>query len=205
MSESTSLESAETSIIDSTYPEFGRLASDLYLRIKEKVETATEPVDFGNTALDIGSRDGRYVPVIRQLGLKVITAIDPSVQELQKGIDHGLIREEEVFRGTLQAYAEQATSQVDSAFVLNLNPDLPGNPQFIDALLQVVKPGGVVVTSFAERETAFKFTANFSGRTPRRGKLEAIGDKSSLRIKEISRIEDEGGVNYFLAIRRRRK
>lgn len=66
MSVDTSAESVETSIIANTYPEFGRLAPDLYSRIKEKVETFVEPVDFGDTALDIGARDGRYASVIRQ-------------------------------------------------------------------------------------------------------------------------------------------
>lgn len=200
MPEGTNLELVEASIIDSTYPEFGRLATDLYSRIKEKVETAAEPVDFGNTALDIGARDGRYTSVIRQLGPKAITAIDPNVQELQKGIDRSFIRDKEVFRGTLEEYTKQATSQADSTFVFNVSPSLADNPQFIDALLQVVKPGGIVVVSFAEKETAIRLVS----RTFWNGKLESIKEKPSLKKKEISRVDDrEGGVNYFLSIGRR--
>lgn len=200
MSEATKLELAEAGFDDSTYPESTRLATDLYEKIKEKLAASGEPVDFGKTALDIGSKDGRYASVIRQLGPTTITAIDPSVKELQKGIDHGFLNKNEVFKGTLEKYVKQATSQVDSAFVFNVNPDLARNEEFIDALLLVVKPGGIVVVSFVERETAVRFIY----RTFRNKKIDSIREKSGLKTKDILEVTNHRArVNGFLAIGRR--
>ncbi len=142
-------------IKDATYPILGWAATELYRKIVDNTSRMREPgVAFGETALDIGSRDGRYVPVMRTLGLKTITAIDPSAEDMQTGIDHGLIKDDDAFIGTLQDYRNRVRPEpVDTAFVLNASPLLPRDPEFIDAVMDSVKPGGVVVASFVEPST----------------------------------------------------
>lgn len=200
MLESTDLELPEIDISNSTYPEFIRLAEDLHSRIKERVDFSVEPIDFGSTALDVGSRDCRYVSVIRKLGPKSITVIDPSIKELQKGIDAGFVNKEEVFSGTLEEYVKQTTSQVDSVFIFNVNPNLSNSPEFGNAISRIVKPGGIVVVAFAEKGTASKLVSIIFGE----GKLKSIWKKprkenESIRIKD----DHEDGVNRFLSIGRK--
>ncbi|HSH56141.1 MAG TPA: methyltransferase domain-containing protein [Candidatus Limnocylindrales bacterium] len=151
----------EQAIKDATFPFIGWTAADLYRKVVDETSKMQEPgIDFGETALDIGSRDGRYVPVMRSLGLQSIMAIDPSAEEMQTGIDHGILDEDEAFVGTLQEYHKQVQPEpVDTVFVLNVNPLLPRDPEFIDAVMDSVKPGGVVVASFVERSTHIGWTA----------------------------------------------
>lgn len=143
-----------------TYPFAGRLAVDLKNKIREQVEqieAAGEKVDFGEVTLDVGSRDGRYAGVIRSLGPKRVIAIDPSGDEVKKGMDSGFIYPGEAFAGTALEYGvKMAVNEIpkyDSLFILNINPSLSKNREFIDTVLDMVKPGGWVVFSAIEEQT----------------------------------------------------
>ncbi len=196
----------ETRITSNTYPALGWAALDLYARIQAIIDTSADSdMDFGTTALDIGSRDARYIPVIREFGPTRITAIDPS-SELQKGIDFGLITPEQAYFDTVEAYlALHEGNQADSIFVLNINPDLPRNSGFVAATMALVKPGGLVVSSCVERETNIDWAAA----THWQGKLITIPVKPQPR-NEINKsygmdhgIDHGGGPNHFLNISRR--
>lgn len=196
----------EARISGSTYPKLGWAAIDLYAKIQAAISKFADPdVDFGTTALDIGSRDARYIPVIKELGPTQVTAIDPS-DELQLGIDCGLITPEQAFHDTVEAYLEQYKgNQADSIFILNINPGLPRNPGFVDATMELVKPGGLVVSSCVERETSIDWAAV----THWEGKLNEISmrpqpsDKDNSQHKTSHEIDQGGGPNHFLSISRR--
>jgi 2-polyprenyl-3-methyl-5-hydroxy-6-metoxy-1,4-benzoquinol methylase len=200
----TDLKIPEERIAARSYKEVGIYedAVNLYGKIKARVDEFDESIDFGKTGLDIGARDGRKTQVIRELGIEKLVAIDPSAEELQKGIDHGLLRPDEIFPDTLEKYVAQGHPQVDSVFVFNVNPDLPRSQKFIDALMRVVKPGGLVVTSFIEEETSKRFVS----RAYVDEGVEAIKEKPNLKLKysELSLIDQ--GCDYpdkFLSIGRR--
>lgn len=136
-----------------TFPDLQRFATGLFTRLVEEINEANEPIDFGDKALDIGGKDGRYTQIIRELGPKKIAVIDPSSEDLEKGLEEGLIHSLERYCGSLELFAEILGNQkVDSAFVFNV-PTLERYRDFANSLIQVVKPGGLLVCSFINEQT----------------------------------------------------
>lgn len=136
--------------------------------------------------------------VIRELGFEDITAIDPS-PELQKGIDAGFIRSGEEFQGTLEEYIRSGGKQVDTAFIFNVSPDLLNSTQFINALMKIVKPGGIVVATCYESSTAAILRAATDAST--HDNMGIIPIKESRRRKESEQrepIHDYGRSRPFL-------
>ncbi len=176
--------SPEERIAMATYGDLERCAIDLYRKLAGAVEDSAEQLDFGETAIDIGSRDGRYIPVIKEFGFSAITAVDPSAEAIAKGRVNGLFKNVNVVQGTLEDLVATSNQDLDSAFLFNLAPDLPRKPEFISALLESVKPGGLVISSFVELETARTFATTAYGR----GLLEPV--------KKKPRYQDESYVIY---------
>jgi hypothetical protein len=160
-------------------------------------------VAFGSTALDIGARDGRYVPVIRELGFTSIMAIDPSIDELREGVSHGIVGTDEVFGGKLEDWVNIQETPADSAFIFNVNPSLPSSPDFIAALVRAVKPGGLIVASFVEFSTAKKFAAATTWRNLTRpvSKRPKPTSKSSEFVIDKQLYNDESSqINGWLSL-----
>jgi SAM-dependent methyltransferase len=170
----------------------------------EEIYGLAEEIDFGETALDIGSRDGRYAPVIRELGPRALVAIDPSEDELQQGVDNGLLAPQEAFKGTLQEYVARQTTPADSLFIFTVSPYAIRKPSFSEALLRAVKPGGIVVASYLERSTAIRFSNMYW-----RHELEVIRamprfNDHSLDMVSHERTRDDGyGLHEAISIGRR--
>lgn len=156
-----------------TYPFIRNAAIQLHVDLQEEISQVDEPIDFGNSALDVGSRDGRYMQILREMGPTEITAIDPST-ELQKGVNAGYIEPNEAFFGSLKKYRKKnGRHKVDAVFAFNVEPTLPSSPSFITSLMDSVKPGGLVVCTFAEYRTC----ASFLGKTLFVDKLTNIKQK----------------------------
>jgi 2-polyprenyl-3-methyl-5-hydroxy-6-metoxy-1,4-benzoquinol methylase len=194
----------ELRILGCTYDHLGPLAVDLYAKLRNNIGQSLESLDFGPTCLDVGARDGRYVPVMRELGVTNVVAIDPSGEDLDKGVAEGILDESGVYKGPLEAWVETAPEPADSAFVLNMSPRLPRSRDFVSALMRAVKPGGLVVTSFVEWSTYSQFTSPYS-----RGELVPINQPrttGTLADMDTSAFEAEirqPRVNGWLSIARR--
>ncbi len=147
---------AETAVRAGTYPEFQDEAATLYARIRYAVGLYDEPVDFGASALDIGSRDGRYQSLIRALGPRSVTAVEPDRPTVRRGVREGILQEHEVFDRTLQEWVAGNTP-VDSVFAFNVLPRLVRSPDFLSAVRRSVAVGGLALVSFMELGTNDRF------------------------------------------------
>jgi len=130
--------------------------AELYGRLRLTAEELGG-ADFGRSALDVGGWNGLNVPVIRALGPTEVTVIDPASDQLHAAVERGIVGPDEAFDGTLQHYARQCAAPVDTAFVFNLMPRLSDNPEFLAALVGVVRSGGWIVLSAREPATALQF------------------------------------------------
>lgn len=140
--------------------------SELYESYDEDLErriryAASMIPDFelGDTALDIGGRDGVYVPLIRNLGVTQVTLVDPDRMYTDIAIQSGKISREELYPGPLEEYVAQipAPEPVSSAFVFNMFPELARDEQFIGSLSKAVSMGGWLITSMMEGFTSERF------------------------------------------------
>jgi hypothetical protein len=141
-----------------TYPEWGNDAAALHGRILEQVMALPdEELDFGEVALDIGGRDGRFAPVIRALGPSFVVTIDPLAAEVEKGVSAGLVSPYAAWTGTLEDWAKEGREPAGSAFIFGMQPHLANAKDFMQSIPRAVRVGGLVVTSCAEPTTAFSF------------------------------------------------
>ncbi len=132
-----------------TYPEFAEAAINFFDRLYKNRDAFDEPIDFGRTALDVGSQYGQYLSAIRALGLERVIAVEVPGRGAQSSVREGWIDRNDVFMGTLEDRAKQDHEPVDTAFVLNMYPRVLRDRGFLGALVTSVRPGGLVVTSFA--------------------------------------------------------
>jgi hypothetical protein len=124
----------------------------LYQRIVAGAEAIG--CDFGDSALDVGGRNGLYTPVIRRLGVGRVTIVDPATDQLQYAVDRHIVQPEDTYAGTLQQYVDENAEPAGSAFVFNMYPPLAADIEFLDALGRAVKAGGWIVASLAEPATS---------------------------------------------------
>ncbi|HSW66587.1 MAG TPA: hypothetical protein VLI54_05620 [Bacillota bacterium] len=145
--------SPEDYIRAATYPDFVEAAVNFFNRIDQNLAAFDEPIDFGVTALDIGSRYGQYVPALYALGLEDITVVEPEATNVRAAIRNGMLDADhpQAFIGTLEERARFDYPPVDTAFVLNMYPRVLRDIQFVGALAASVRPGGLVVASFARQ------------------------------------------------------
>ena len=122
---------------------------------------------FNGTALDIGSRDGRYTGVLRELGFDSVISIEPDPNEAKKDAN-----EEDVFVGTMQDYLDSTIldpSNLVTAVILNIGPGLPHDEGFIASLVAFLRNSSPdkrrAVVTFAEASTykAFAEAMNKQG------------------------------------------
>lgn len=145
-------------IQNQTYPESRELAVALHQGIMQQVEgLPCEEIDFGEVALDIGGRAGRFAPVIRALGPQYIVTVEPCAEAVDKGLKAGLISPFAAWCGTLEAWADLDRCPADSAFIFGIKPALANEQRFLQSISRVVRAGGIVVTFCAEPATAFSF------------------------------------------------
>jgi len=102
--------------------------------------------------VDVGTRDERYVPLIRTLGAKEVFGVDPDKKEIEKAVHSGILDKEHVIPKPLEEIPDNLKGKFDVAAVFNFNPPLSGNEEFMEALNDSLSPNGEVVITFAERE-----------------------------------------------------
>jgi hypothetical protein len=117
-------------------------------------------LELGAVGLDVGGRDGNMVPVIRALGIGRVILVDPHTASVEQAIGSGAVHPEDAYSQKLETYADTVTEPADAAFVFNMQPRLASDSGFIRALGAVIKPQGIVVTSFMEPITGSQFSTN---------------------------------------------
>ena len=103
---------------------------------------------------DIGTRDGRFVPLFRKLGAKEIYGIDPDNEELEKAIQAGLLDRNHAVPKLLQDIPENLKGTFEVATIFNFNMPISERAGFFSSLSSSLAPNGEVVMTIAEREIA---------------------------------------------------
>ncbi|MDB5185763.1 MAG: hypothetical protein JWL85_286 [Candidatus Saccharibacteria bacterium] len=130
-------------------------ATELYDQLRYDLDSVNGLDNLGPFALDVGGRNAGYVPLIKALGVQRVLVVDPDAEQLQHGIDQGLVTRADTFAGTLESWVEdEACEPADSAFVFNMQPSLLKNGEFLLALARSVKVGGFIVATFMEPVSA---------------------------------------------------
>lgn len=111
----------------------------------------------GGTVLDVGSRDGRFLEIIRQLGAEKVVAIEPNTSELSDVDLDRLKTADELFNDTLEEFEiSKEANKYDGAVVLNC--PLTANEKTLTRVLSdLMNDDAIAIFSFAERETYDKF------------------------------------------------
>lgn len=107
----------------------------------------------GKIVFDIGTRDGRYIPVFEALGAKKVYGIDPDKGAINTAIEKGLLRKEHAIPKTLENIPQELEGIADVGAVFNLNPDLARNEGFIGSLKDKLPPHAQVIMTVVETET----------------------------------------------------
>jgi 2-polyprenyl-3-methyl-5-hydroxy-6-metoxy-1,4-benzoquinol methylase len=118
---------------------------------------AINGIQFGETVLDVGGRDGVYVPVLGSLGVNRIVLIDPAKQFVEQAVETGLVPPEDAHAKTIQEYAAVQPEPADAAFVMNMRPELADSERFVGALTSTVRSGGLILATTIEYKTNQRF------------------------------------------------
>lgn len=107
---------------------------------------------FNGVILDVGSRDGRFINMIKELGAEKVVAVEPDVSGVSTN-ELDVLKNANLFNGTVEALEEQG-KKYDGAVVLNCSP--MANPAtMIPSIARQVVKGGVVIFSFVEQHPTY--------------------------------------------------
>ena len=106
----------------------------------------------GGTVLDVGSRDGRFLQMIKELGAEKVKAIEPDISDISEEIKEKL-KTADLFEGTIEEL-ETNGDKYDGALVLNCSP-IANATTMVESLANQIKEDGVVIFSFAEKEPTY--------------------------------------------------
>jgi len=101
---------------------------------------------------DVGTRDGRFVPLFQELGAKEVYGIDPDQEELKKAIEKGMLDKEHALLCTLQNLPEEVRETFEIATVFNFNMPISEQADFFAQLYESLPENGQVVMTVAEDE-----------------------------------------------------
>jgi SAM-dependent methyltransferase len=148
------------SIEAGTYPEMVAPAVSLYRRLEYERHRFDRVVSLaGALVLDVGGYDGCYRSVMYALGAERLVTIDRSEKVIDKGVEEGIIPRDDGFKGSLEDWLATNPPHADVAYVLNMMPGASRDVGFVRALSRVIKPGGILVTSFREPISAVSFSS----------------------------------------------
>lgn len=150
---------ANQAIIAGTYPEAVDSALNLYSRLATGITLYDEGVSLGRTALDVGSRDGVYLSVIRALGPQEVTVVEPEAYDVRQALNAGVMDTDRdgIYIGTIQEWVNAGYDPVDSVFALNIFRRFARDANFIGALAAALRSGGFLVVSFEDERLGDQF------------------------------------------------
>jgi len=102
------------------------------------------------TVLDIGTRDGRFIPLFESLGAKEVFGIDPDRQALEEAVSRGSIDKEHALPVKLQELPQEMRGKFQVAAILNLNIALSEQKEFFRELHDIMPRDGQVIMTVAE-------------------------------------------------------
>ncbi len=102
--------------------------------------------------VDIGTRDGRFVPLFKDLGAKEVFGIDPDEDALREAVDTGILDEEHALPIKLQDLPEAMRNKFEIATIFNFNMPRTEQDEFFQQLYENLPEGAQVVMTFAEDE-----------------------------------------------------
>jgi hypothetical protein len=83
--------------------------------------------------VDIGTRDGRYIPVFESLGAKKVYGLEPEKGAINTAIEKGLLRKEHAISTMLEDIPQELKGVFDVAVVFNLAPQLARDKGFVQS------------------------------------------------------------------------
>lgn len=102
--------------------------------------------------VDIGTRDGRFIPLFRDLGAKEVFGIDPDKDALRKALDSNILDEEHVLPVKLQDLPETMRGKFEVATIFNFNMPRTEQDGFFQQLYEILPKKAEIVMTFAEDE-----------------------------------------------------
>lgn len=79
----------------------------------------------GKRVVDVGTRDGRFVPLFRGLGAIDVYGVDPEASELDKAVEAGILDRERTIPTTVEDMPPGLKGTFDVATIFNFNIPLP--------------------------------------------------------------------------------
>jgi SAM-dependent methyltransferase len=106
----------------------------------------------GKTVADVGTRDGRFVPLFQELGAKEVYGIDPDEEALKQAVDKGLLDQRHALPYRLQDLPEDIRRTFEIATIFNFNIPISEQADFFAQLYRSLPEGGQAVLTVAEDE-----------------------------------------------------
>ena len=101
---------------------------------------------------DIGTRDGRFVPLFRELGASEVYGIDPDEKALQEAINKGVLDKQHALPHKLQDLPEEVRGTFEVATIFNFNMPYTEQADFFEQLYNGLPENAQVVMTVAEDE-----------------------------------------------------
>ncbi len=148
------------------YDDFPNLSDDIFVGINTALKSrlqkgaTAERLGFrgfeGKVVGDIGTRDGRYVRTLKDLGAKEVYGIEPNKEELEKAVQTGVLDFEHAIPFTLQDIPDNLRRKMDVVVVFNFIMILAEYDRFFKTVYHVLPEEGQMVITFTEDYTLKK-------------------------------------------------
>lgn len=110
----------------------------------------------GKVTADIGSRDGRYIPLLKRLGSKEIFAIEPNKESVDLITQANVLDQAHIIPHKLQDAVSEYRGKFQALAVFNFMMNLSDSDSFLQAAYDTLSDDGEIVITAAEFET-FEF------------------------------------------------
>lgn len=137
----------------------GRDSSEVMsVALKSRLEEGATAEELGfagfqdKVVVDVGTRDGRFIPLFRDLGAKEVFGIDPDKEALQEAMDKGILDEEHALPVKIQDLPESLRDTFEVATIFNFNMPRTEQDSFFQQLYKNLPDDAQVVMTFAEDE-----------------------------------------------------
>lgn len=107
---------------------------------------------FRGKVADIGTRDGRNIPLLYKLGAEEVYAIDPNKEDLTLAVSKGLLDETHAIPEKLESVVTQFKGTFDVAVVFNYNIPFLEQKHFTKCVGAILKPRGQVIFTFVNKD-----------------------------------------------------
>jgi hypothetical protein len=106
----------------------------------------------GRIVADVGTKDGRFVPLFRELGASEVYGIDPDQKALQEAIDKGILDKQHALPYKLQDIPKEVRGSLEIATIFNFNMPYSEQADFFEQLYDSLSENAQVVMTVAEDE-----------------------------------------------------